>query len=81
MESRQRVVMTISVPPDTAKEYRKIAKSKGESASQLFREIFEFYKQEKLKEEFAALQKYGVTQAKKMKITEKEIEKLVFEGR
>ena len=81
MESRQRVVMTISVPPDTAKEYRKIAKAKGESSSQFFREMFEFYKQKKLKEQFADLRKYGVEKAKKLKITEKEIEKLVFEGR
>ena len=81
MESRQRVVMTISVPPDTAKEDKKIAKTKGESASQFFREIFEFYKQQTLKEEFSALQKYGVEKAKKLKITEKEIERLVFEGR
>lgn len=81
MESRQRVVMTISVPPDTANEYKKIAKAKGETASQFFREIFNFYKQEKLKKEFFELQKYGAEKAKKMKISEDAIEKLVFEGR
>lgn len=81
MESRQRVVMTISVPPDTAKEYKKIARVKGESSSQFFREIFEFYKQKKLKEEFDDLQKYGVEKAEKLTITKKEIERLVFEGR
>ncbi|MBI5212972.1 MAG: CopG family transcriptional regulator [Nitrospirae bacterium] len=81
MQSRQRVVMTISVPSDTAKEYRAIAKSKGESISQFFREIFSFYKQQKLEGEFYKLQQYGAKKAKVLKLTEKEIEKLIFEGR
>lgn len=81
MSQRQRVIMTISLPPDIGKEYRKIAKRKGESISQLFREIFDFYKQEKLKEDFFSLQRYGVKKVKALKITEKEIENLVFEGR
>lgn len=81
MSLRQRVVMTISVPPDTAKEYRETAKAKGESISQFFREIFAFYKQQKLEEEFYQLQKYGAKKAKELKITEKDIEKLIFEGR
>ena len=81
MPSRQRVVMTISVPPDTAHECRQLAKTKGETVSQFFREMFTFYKQEKLKEEFYALQRYGAKRAKEMKITEKDIEKLIFEGR
>lgn len=81
MPSRQRVVMTISVPPDTAKECRKLAEAKGETISQFFREIFTFYKQEKLKDDFYALQSYGTAKAKELKITEKDIEKLIFEGR
>jgi hypothetical protein len=81
MPDRQRVVMTLSLPPDTAKEYRKIAKAKGESGSQLFREMFDLYKRQKLIDEFAELQQYGARKAKKLNITEKEIEKLVFEGR
>lgn len=81
MSSRQRVIMTISVPPDIAKEYKKIAMTKGETVSQFFREIFAFYKQEKLAEDFSNLQKYGAKKAKELKISEKDIEKLIFEGR
>lgn len=81
MADRQRVVMTLSLPPDTAKEYRKIAKSKGESGSKLFREMFELYKRQQLRDQFAELQRYGERKAKKLNISEKEIEKLVFEGR
>ncbi len=81
MPSRQRVVMTLSVPPDTAKEYRKLARAKGETISQLFREVFTFYKEEKLREEFFELQRYGAKKARELKLTEKDIEKLIFEGR
>lgn len=81
MSSRQRVVMTVSVPPETAKEYKKLAEAKGETISQLFRDMYAFYKREKIKEEFYRLQRYGARKAKELKITEKDIEKLVFEGR
>ncbi|MBI5204578.1 MAG: CopG family transcriptional regulator [Nitrospirae bacterium] len=81
MPSRQRVVMTLSVPPDTAKEYRKLAKTKGETISQLFREVFTFYKEEKLREDFFELQRYGAKKRRELRLTEKDIEKLIFEGR
>ena len=81
MPARQRVVMTLSVPPDTAREYRKLAKAKGETISQLFREVFTFYKEEKLREDFFELQRYGAKKARELKLTEKDIEKLIFEGR
>ncbi len=81
MSTRKRVVMAISLPPDTADEYRRIAKAKGENVSQFFREMFLFYKQEKLKEEFFSMQRYGVKKTKELKINEKNIEKIIFEGR
>lgn len=81
MGSRQRVVMTLSVPQDTATEYRKLARTKGETISQLFREVFLFYKEERLRDEFFEIQRYGAKKARELKLTEKEIEKLIFEGR
>ena len=81
METRQRVVMTISLPSHTAQEYRKVARQKNETVSQLFRDMFELYKRQKLRDELGTLQEYGAKKAKKLRITEKEIEKLVFEGR
>ncbi len=79
--TRKRVAMTISVPPDIAKEYNAIAKTKGETKSQLFREIFNLYRQEKMEDEFLKLQRYGMKKAKEMGLTERDIERLVFEGR
>jgi len=81
MPSRQRAVMTLSVPPLMATEYRRLAKEKGESASEFFREIFTFYKQQKLKNELATLQQYGAAKARETSITEEDIEALVFGDR
>ncbi len=79
--TRKRVAMTISVPPDIAKEYNEIAKTKGDTKSQLFREIFNLYRQEKMEDEFLKLQRYGMKKAKEIGLTERDIERLVFEGR
>jgi hypothetical protein len=81
MPSRQRAVMTLSVPPLMATEYRRLAKEKGENASEFFREIFTFYKQQKLKIELASLQQYGAAKARETCITEEDIEALVFGDR
>jgi hypothetical protein len=81
METRKRIAITISVPPDMAEEYETMARIKGETKSQLFREMFNLYRQEKLEDEFYKLQKYGTKKAREMKLTEKDIERLVFEGR
>lgn len=81
MGTRQRAVISLSLPPDTAKEYKEIAKTEGKTSSSLFREMFFFYKQEKLKKEFFTLQDYGVEKAKELNISEEEIERLIFAGR
>jgi hypothetical protein len=81
MPSRNRVVMSISVPPETAREWQQLAMKKGESLSQLFREMFSLYKQDRFKEEFFDLQRYGRKKAQTLKITEKSIERLIFEDR
>ena len=81
MPTRKRIAITISVPPDMAKEYETMAKIKGETKSQLFREMFSLYRQEKLEDDFYRLQKYGTKKARQMMLTEKDIERLVFENR
>lgn len=68
MPSRQRAVMTLSVPPPMAAEYRQLAKEKGESASELFREMFAFYKQHKLNRETPELQTYGALRVREVGI-------------
>lgn len=81
MPSRQRAVMTVSVPPAMAEEYRRLAREKGESASELFREIFTFYKEHRLRQGLAELQVYGEGKAQEMKIAEEDIEYMIFGDR
>lgn len=58
-QKRKRIAMTVSLPPEIAKEYEKMARVKGETKSQLFREMFSLYRQESLEDEFFRLQRYG----------------------
>lgn len=81
MPSRQRAVMTLSVPPLMAAEYKQLAREKGESASELFREMFTFYKQHKLKKELYELQEYGAGQVAEMGLNEEDIEQMIFGDR
>jgi hypothetical protein len=64
-----------------AQEYRNLAREKGESASEFFREIFTFYKQQKLKIELYEIQSYGAGKVREMGISEEVIEKLIFGDR
>ena len=81
MGSRQRAVMSLSLSPETAKEYKAIANAEGKTASGLFRDMFSFYKREKLQKEYHALQDYGVEQARALSISEEEIERIILDGR
>lgn len=81
MPTRQRTVITISVPPAMAKEYRELAKEKGENSSAFFREIFTCYKQQKLNSDLKDIQQYGAARDKASRLSEKDIERLVFSGR
>jgi len=79
---RKRVAMTISIPPDIAEDYEKIAEKEAKNKSQLFREMFLLYKENVREKEFFELQRYGVRMAKgKGVLTEKDVEQIVFEDR
>ena len=81
MGSRQRAVMSLSLLPETAKEYKQIANTDRKTASGLFGDMLSFYKREKLQKEYRALQDYGAGQARALNISEAEIERLILEGR
>ena len=73
--------MSLSLSPETANEYKEFANAEGKTASGLFRDMFSFYKREKLHKEYRALQDYGAGKARAMKISEAEIERLILEER
>lgn len=79
---RRRVAVTISLPPEIAKDYEKIADREAKNKSQLFRDMFSLYQQKILEREFFDLQRYGAKMAREKGIlSEKDVEKIVFEGR
>ncbi len=79
---RRRVAVTISLPPEIAKDYEKIAEQEAKNKSQLFRDMFSLYKEKSLEQEFFDLQRYGARRAREKGIlTEKDVERIVFEGR
>lgn len=79
---RRRVAMTISLPPEIAENYEKLAQQEAKNKSQLFREMFLLYKARTLEQEFFDLQRQGARLARKKGImTEKDVERIVFEDR
>ena len=82
MMKRRRVLMTISLPPEIADDYELLAQKEAKNKSQLFRDMFLLYKERTLEKEFLELQRYGAKLAKgKGVLTEKDVERIVFEGR
>jgi len=78
----KRTPITVSVPPDLARKFEKLAKAEAKNKSQLFRDMFRAYQQQRLEEEFFELQRYGAKQARKKGIlTEADVEALVFQDR
>ena len=79
---RKRVAVTISLPPEIARDYEKIADQEAKNKSQLFRDMFLLYREKALEREFFDLQRYGTKRAREKGIlTEKDVERIVFEGR
>jgi metal-responsive CopG/Arc/MetJ family transcriptional regulator len=79
---RRRVALSISLPPEIARDYEVLARRLAKNKSQLFREMFQAYRENAVKSEFFDLQRYGAATARKKGIfTEKDVERLVFEGR
>ena len=79
---RRRVAMTISLPPEIAKDYETLAQREAKNKSQLFRDMFLLYKERTLEREFLELQRYGAKLARgKGVLTEEDVERIVLEGR
>ena len=78
----RRTPITVSVPPDLARKFEKLAKAEAKNKSQLFRDMLRTYEQQRLEEEFFKLQRYGAKQARKKGIlTDADVEALVFQDR
>ena len=80
--SRGRVAVTLSIPSRLAKEYDRIARATAKNRSELFRDMFEAYREARGEKIFETLQRYGSGKARERGIqTERDVERLVFEDR
>lgn len=75
-------VVSVSVPPDTAAEFDRLAQSEGRNRSEMFREMLRVYERLQEARTFESLQRYGAAQATRQGIrTEKDVERAIRETR
>ena len=71
-------ILSLSLPPELAREAERVAKKEGRTKSELFREALRRYVQER---RWRELQRYGAKQARRLGIREAEVGRLVEEYR
>jgi metal-responsive CopG/Arc/MetJ family transcriptional regulator len=82
MVKRNTRVLTVSVPPETAEDFDRIAEAEGRNRSELFREMLRVYRTYEETRSFESLQRYGAARAARRGIrTEKDVERLIREAR
>jgi hypothetical protein len=75
-------VLTVSLPPDAAEDFERIAEEEGRNRSELFREMLRVYQTYLESRTFESLQRYGAAQASRTGITsEEDVERLIQEAR
>ena len=80
--ARKTAVLGFSVSPALAREYEQLAEREGTTKSDLFRRMVSAYKAERDEQEFIALQRQMAGRVRKTgALTEKEVERIVFEDR
>lgn len=80
--ARKTAVLGFSVSPALAREYKQLAEREGTTKSDLFRRMVSIYKSEREEQEFIALQRKMAGRVRKTgALTEKEVERIVFEDR
>jgi CopG family transcriptional regulator/antitoxin EndoAI len=71
-------ILSLSLPPDLVREAERIAKQEGRTKSELFREALRRYVEER---RWRALQRHGQGRARKLGMTETDVERAVQEVR
>ena len=81
--ARKTRVLGFSVEAQTAEEFERLAQLQNKSKSELFREMIDIYKAKLKEEEFFQLQRRMAKRARRTgrRLTEQEVERIVFEGR
>jgi metal-responsive CopG/Arc/MetJ family transcriptional regulator len=81
-QRRKSKVLAVSVPPETAEEFDRLAGAEGRNKSELFREMLRVYRGYRETGTFESLQRYGAAQARRLGIRdERDVERLIAEAR
>lgn len=79
---RSSVVLSVSVPPDAAREFERLAEREGRNKSELFREMLAVYHAYRETQTFESLQRYGASAARRAGVRdESDVERLIQEAR
>ncbi len=75
-------VLTVSLPPEAAKDFEAIADEEGRNKSEMFREMLRIYRIWRETQRFESLQRHFAPQAREMGVTtEEDVERLIQEFR
>jgi metal-responsive CopG/Arc/MetJ family transcriptional regulator len=79
---RSSKVLAVSVPPEAAEEFERIAGIEGRNKSELFREMLRVYRAYLETGRFESLQRSGAARARQLGIRdERDVERLIAEAR
>jgi CopG family transcriptional regulator/antitoxin EndoAI len=71
-------ILSLSLPPDLVREAERVAKQEGRTKSELFREALRRYVEAR---RWREVQRYGANRARKLGMTEADVERAVQEFR
>ncbi len=75
-------MLAVSVPPEAADEFERLAGAEGRNKSELFREMLRVYRAYSEAGNFESLQRYGAARAGRLGIRdERDVERLIEEAR
>lgn len=75
-------VLSVSVPPEDAAQFERLAKDEGRNKSELFREMLRVYRVWRETQRFESLQRYGAARARQAGVNdERDVERLIQESR
>ena len=81
-QKRSSKVLAVSVPPEAAEEFERLAGMEGRNKSELFREMLRVYRAYRETGRFESLQRYGAARARELGIRdERDVERLIAEAR
>ena len=82
MPKRATQVIAVSVPPESAADFERIAKDEGRNKSELFREMLRVYRRHRKIDVFESIQRYGAARARALGVRdEADVERLIQEAR